>query len=70
MSNLPDLSTILPSNESSIVLSENGSYGLVVGPFTEAVAERSMAKWRLSPLVPDDIYLNSGSRFVRFVNDQ
>lgn len=67
ISNLPNLSSALAPHSTRVVLSENGNYGLVAGPFTEEAAERLLAEWKRNPLVPDDAYLSSGRRFIGFV---
>ncbi|OAM73879.1 serine protease [Devosia elaeis] len=65
--NLPNLSSVLAPHSTRVVLSENGNYGLVAGPFTEETAERLLAEWKRNPLVPSDAYLSSGRRFIGFV---
>ncbi|GLQ56689.1 serine protease [Devosia nitrariae] len=66
--NLPDLSRFLAPHETRIVLSENGNYGLVAGPYTEVVAASLLTDWKRSPSVPSDAYLSSGNRFIGFID--
>ena len=65
---LPDLSRAVYPATTRIVLSENGSFGLVAGPFMQTVAEGWLTDWTANASVPSDAYLSSGNRFVGFAD--
>jgi serine protease Do len=65
---LPNLSRAVYPATTRIVLSESGSFGLVVGPFTESFAETLLADWMRNSTVPGDAYLSSGNRFIAFAD--
>lgn len=68
MSNLPNLTPVLSPQKTRVVLSENGNYGLVAGPFSEGEATRLIAIWKRNPTIPSDAYLSSGNRFISFAD--
>ncbi|WIY51462.1 serine protease [Devosia sp. YIM 151766] len=65
---LPNLSRAVYPATTRIVLSESGSFGLVVGPFTEGFAETLLDDWKRNSTVPGDAYLSSGNRFIAFAD--
>jgi hypothetical protein len=68
MSNLPNLTQVLSPHKTRVVLSENGNYGLVAGPFSEGEAANLLAVWKRNQAVPSDTYLSSGNRFIGFAD--
>lgn len=68
ISNLPNLTQTLSPHKTRIVLSENGNFGLVAGPYPEEEAANLMTTWKRNRSVPADTYLSSGNRFISFAD--